>query len=382
MFFMEECMLKKKTKILIALLSILMLFAISIFGGFLGVFIQRKSKQNTMDFSSLVSSANKTVLFIGDGMGENHIKVASAFYEKEMFMTSFEKKGFVSTFSNSLVSPTDSAAAASALATGQKFDNKEVSRHNGIDVETISEIAKKTGIGVGIVTTDSLDGATPSCFSSHANRRGDSDEIIKGQIASQIDLFLGAGKNTYDNYQREIEAKGFVYSSNFSDFSLAQRRVFGSFESVVSKDGTNLAPTLEMLTEFAIDFFETNFPDGYFLMIEGAHIDKKSHSNQIFEMVEYLNSFDQSIKIAHDKLNTQNGVAIIVTADHETGGLQFNNQTKEQISNSLYTRTGHSSKDVPYFIFFKPSKDVDLQTLKSKIDNTDIFKLCKSFISK
>lgn len=382
MFFMEECMLKKKTKILIALLSILMLFAISILGGFLGVFIQRKSKQNTMDFSSLVSSANKTVLFIGDGMGENHIKAASAFYEKEMFMTSFEKKGFVSTFSNSLVSPTDSAAAASALATGQKFDNKEVSRHNGIDVETISEIAKKTGIGVGIVTTDSLDGATPSCFSSHANRRGDSDEIIKGQIASQIDLFLGAGKNTYDNHQREIEGKGFAYSSNLNDFSFAQRRVFGSFESVVSKDGTNLAPTLEMLTKFAIDFFETNFPDGYFLMIEGAHIDKKSHSNQIFEMVEYLNSFDQSIKIAHDKLIEQNGVAIIVTADHETGGLQFNNQTKEQISNSLYTRTGHSSKDVPYFIYFKPSKNVDLNALKPKIDNTDIFKLCKAFISK
>lgn len=375
-------MLKKKTKILIALLSILMLFAISIFGGFLGVFIQRKSKQDTMDFSSLVSSANKTVLFIGDGMGENHIKVASAFYEKEMFMTSFEKNGFVSTFSNSLVSPTDSAAAASALATGQKFDNKEVSRHNGIDVETISEIAKKTGIGVGIVTTDSLDGATPASFSSHANRRGDSDEIIKGQIESQIDLFLGAGKNTYDNYQREIEAKGFVYSSNFSDFSFAQRRVFGSFENVVSKDGTNLTPTLEMLTEFAIDFFETNFPNGYFLMIEGAHIDKKSHANQIFEMVEYLNSFDQSIKIVHDKLSTQNGVSIIVTADHETGGLQFNNQTKEQLSNSLYTRTGHSSKDVPYFIYFKPSKNVDLSALKSQIDNTDIFKLCKAFISK
>lgn len=375
-------MLRKRTKIIVAILSILMLIAVSVLGAFIGIKVQRKNQQNTMDFSSLVSSANKTVLFIGDGMGENHIKVASAFYEKEMFMTSFEKKGFVSTFSNSLVSPTDSAAAASALATGQKFDNKEVSRHNGIDVETISEIAKKTGIGVGIVTTDSLDGATPASFSSHANRRGDSDEIIKGQIESQIDLFLGAGKNTYDNFQSEIEGKGFAYSSNLNEFSFAQRRVFGSFESVVSKDGTNLTPTLEMLTEFAIDFFETNFPNGYFLMIEGAHIDKKSHSNQIFEMVEYLNSFDQSIKLAHDKLSAQNGVSIIVTADHETGGLQFNNQTKEQISNSLYTRTGHSSKDVPYFIFFKPSKDVDLQTLKSKIDNTDIFKLCKSFISK
>lgn len=375
-------MLRKRTKIIVAILSILMLIAVSVLGAFIGIKVQRKNQQNTMDFSSLVSSANKTVLFIGDGMGENHIKVASAFYEKEMFMTSFEKKGFVSTFSNSLVSPTDSAAAASALATGQKFDNKEVSRHNGIDVETISEIAKKTGIGVGIVTTDSLDGATPASFSSHANRRGDSDEIIKGQIASQIDLFFGAGKNTYDNYQREIEGKGFAYSSNLNEFSFAQRRVFGSFESVVSKDGTNLAPTLEMLTEFAIDFFETNFPNGYFLMIEGAHIDKKSHANQIFEMVEYLNSFDQSIKLAHDKLSGQNGVAIIVTADHETGGLQFNNQTKEQISNSLYTRTGHSSKDVPYFIYFKPSKNVDLNALKSQIDNTDIFKLCKSFISK
>lgn len=375
-------MLKKKTKIIVAILSILMLVAVSVLGVFVGIKVQRVGKQNTMDFSSLVSSANKTILFIGDGMGENHIKATSVFYEKEMFMTGLGKTGFVSTFSNSLVSPTDSAAAASALATGQKYDNKEVSRHNGIDVETISEIAKKTGIGVGIVTSDNLDGATPASFSSHADRRGDSDVIINGQIASGIDLFLGAGKGTYDEYQTEIEQNGFVYSSNLEDFSLEQERIFGSFESIVSKNGTKLTPNLEMLADFAISYFERNFPDGYFLMIEGAHIDKKSHSNQIFEMMEYLNSFDQSVKLVYDRLCSQRGVSIIVTADHETGGLQFNNQTKDEIDNSLYTRTGHSSKNVPYFIYYKPSKNVDLSVLKSQIDNTDIFKLCKAFISK
>lgn len=207
MFFMEECMLKKKTKILIALLSILMLFAISILGGFLGVFIQRKSKQNTMDFSSLVSSANKTVLFIGDGMGENHIKVTSAFYEKEMFMTSFEKKGFVSTFSNSLVSPTDSAAAASALATGQKFDNKEVSRHNGIDVETISEIAKKTGIGVGIVTTDSLDGQLLLAFRRTQTGEEIATKLLKGKSQAKSTFSLAQAKTPMITIKEKLKVK-------------------------------------------------------------------------------------------------------------------------------------------------------------------------------
>lgn len=370
----------KKRKIII---SVCVVFSIifAICGGFLGLVISRNIRLNTIDFSKIFGSSNKVVLFIGDGMGFNHIKATSSFYERQMFMTTFENQGQVSTFSNSLFSPTDSAASASSLATGKKYDNKEVSRHHGADIQTISELAKAKGIGVGIVTTDNLYGATPASFSSHANKRGDTDQIILGQLTSNIDLFLGAGKNTYENYKQTLIDKGYNYQNDLSLLQINQTKQFGVFESVVAVNGSNISPTLEMLTDYAVNYLEANFPNGYFLMIEGAHIDKRSHSNDIFGMMSYLNSFDSSIEICYDKLQSQSSIAMIVTADHETGGLNFNNQTKEEINNSLYTRSGHSSKDVPYFIFQKTESPIKVSSvLKSKIDNTDIFKLSKALL--
>lgn len=370
----------KKRKIII---SICVVFSIifAICGGFLGLIISRNTRLNTIDFSKIFGSSNKVVLFIGDGMGFNHIKATSSFYEREMFMTTFENQGQVSTFSNALFSPTDSAAAASSLATGKKYDNKEVSRHRGTDIQTISELAKAKGLGVGIVTTDNLYGATPASFSSHANKRGDTDQIILGQTKSGIDLFLGAGKNTYENYKQLFLDEGYNYQNDLSLLQMNQAKQFGVFESVVATNGSNTSPTLEMLTDFAVNYLETNFPNGYFLIIEGAHIDKRSHSNDIFGMMSYLNSFDKSIELCHGKLQSQTNVTLIVTADHETGGLKYSNQTKDEINNSLYTRSGHSSKDVPYFIFQKTQSTIKLNSvLKSKIDNTDIFKLSKSLL--
>ena len=190
----------KRKKIIIISISLVITIIFAIFGGFLGLILSRNAQLNTIDFSEITGSSKKVVLFIGDGMGVNHVKATSSYYEKQMFMTSLEYQGMVSTFSNSLFSPTDSAAAASSLATGRKFNNKEVSRHNGIDITTISEKAKNKGLGVGIVTTDNLYGATPASFSSHANNRGDTKQIVLAQAKSNIDLFLGAGKTTFTQF--------------------------------------------------------------------------------------------------------------------------------------------------------------------------------------
>ncbi len=372
----------KRKKIVIISISLVITIIFAIFGGFLGLILSRNAQLNTIDFSKITGSSNKVVLFIGDGMGVNHVKVTSSYYEKQMFMTSLEYQGMVSTFSNSLFSPTDSAAAASSLATGRKFNNKEVSRHNGIDITTISEKAKNKGLGVGIVTTDNLYGATPASFSSHANNRGDTKQIVMAQAKSNIDLFLGAGKTTYEAYKNLFENNGYNYKNDLSLFENNFEKQIGVFNNIVAENGDNISPTLEMLTEYAITYLEANYPNGYFLMIEGAHIDKASHSNDIFKMMRYLNSFDESIKICHNKLQTQPNVTIIVTADHETGGLNYNNQTKDEINNSLYTRSGHSSKNVPYFIYQKTESAIKLNSvLKNKIDNTDIFKLSEALLN-
>lgn len=372
----------KRKKIIIISISLVITIIFAIFGGFLGLILSRNTQLNTIDFSEITGSSKKVVLFIGDGMGVNHVKATSSYYEKQMFMTSLEYQGMVSTFSNSLFSPTDSAAAASSLATGRKFNNKEVSRHNGIDITTISEKAKNKGLGVGIVTTDNLYGATPASFSSHANNRGDTKQIVLAQAKSNIDLFLGAGKTTYEAYKNLFENNGYNYKNDLSLFENNFEKQIGTFNNIVAENGDNISPTLEMLTEYAITYLEANYPNGYFLMIEGAHIDKASHSNDIFKMMSYLNSFDESIKICHNKLQTQANVTIMVTADHETGGLNYNNQTKDEINNSLYTRSGHSSKNVPYFIYQKTESAIKLNSvLKNKIDNTDIFKLSEALLN-
>lgn len=373
--------MQKKNKIFLSILSIFAFLIFTVAGYFVGIAIYRNGMLNQSDYSKLVGEAKKTVLFIGDGMGENHIKVSSTYFDKEMYMTSLSLHGKVSTFSNNMLGPTDSAAAASALATGKKYDNGEVSRHAGKDIQTISEYAKSIGLGVGVVTTDSLYGATPASFSSHASDRGDKDDIIQGQLNSNIDLFLGAGLTKYNEFQIQFENKGYTYVSEYSALAETSQKVFGVFDSVVSKDGTNATPTLEMLSTYAISYMEQNFENGYFLMIEGAHIDKRSHSNKIFEMMDYLNSFDESIKVVSNKLAGQTGTAVIVTADHETGGLNYSGQSKDKIRNSMYSTSGHTAKDVPYYISINTDEIDVSKVIKSKIDNTDIFRLTKALIS-
>ena len=371
----------KRAKIWLTIIVSIVLIIFTSSVAFWGIILYKRARGSRQNYEALLGEANKVVLFIGDGMGDNHIKTTSSYLEKDIFFTSFETSGHCTTYSNAILAPTDSAAAASALSTGQKFYNKEVARHKGKDIVTISELAAAKGYGVGIVTTDSLSGATPASFSSHANKRGDSDEIIKGQISSNIKLFLGGGKSTYDSYRNGFEHAGYTYTSDYSNLSTENDKIIGSFANVEANNGTNETPTLEMLTKFALKYMETNCPDGYFLMIEGAHIDKRSHDNDIFGMVEYLGNFDNSIKYAYDTIGNNEKTAIIVTADHETGGLNYTGQTKSQINNKMYTRWGHSSREVPYYIHLQNSNLKPENIFRKVIDNTDIFRMCKSLLN-
>lgn len=374
----------RTSKILLWVVSAALVAILSVSLAFMGVVLNRTKNLYKTDFSRLHGLASKTVLFIGDGMGENHIKTTETYYGERAFMRSLGADGFVTTFSNNIGLPTDSAAAGSALATGQKFNNGEVARHGGNNVKSVAEYAKEKGLGVGIVTTDNLYGATPASFSSHANNRGDTSEIIKGQINDVVDLYLGAGKGEYTKYKSQFESKGFTFATSFNDVvgSVPGNKLIMPFSSLPSEDGTADTPTLEMCTEFALKFMEARFPGGYFLMIEGAHIDKKSHKNDIIPMTKYLQSFDNSIKIAYDKLQGFDS-AIIVTADHETGGLKYKDgETKDDIKNSLYTTKTHTGTNVKYFIFVKGLSLDELKAIiPAKIDNTDVNRIARALLA-
>lgn len=118
-------------------------------------------------FSELKGQSDRTILFIGDGMGDNHIKVTEAYMGKQLFFDDFWRPGDVITSCSNEFQATDSAAAASAMATGQKYQRGELAFKDGKNIQSISEYAKSLGKGVGIVTTDTLSGATPAGFSAH-----------------------------------------------------------------------------------------------------------------------------------------------------------------------------------------------------------------------
>ena len=357
------------------LVKITIISLITIIGLFLGIAgtinIARAVQQPEDTYEYLTGDAKKVILFIGDGMGENHISNTELYLDKKLFFTSFDKNGYMTTYSKNTYWPTDSAAAATAMATGNKVYNTSVAYEMGENITSISEIAKENGLGVGIITTDTLAGATPSAFSGHSSDRSDDIQIIESQLENNIDLYLGAGRERYSEYKNEWENKGYSFVDNYEQLLTKNYsgKIIGSFDEV-SYSTKDDKVTLSILTTYAIEYFERNYPDGYFLMIEGAHIDKMNHQNNILDMMNFMVDFDNSIKIAYDKFHDNKDVCLIVTADHESGGLQLAS-TKEELTDELYTTDGHTHDDVRYFIYQKDNSDI--YKISDIIDNTNIF---------
>ena len=320
----------------------------------------------------------KVVLFIGDGMGPNHVYNTELYTEESMYFSSFATKTFVDT--DSLSGTTDSSAAATAMATGQRIYNGKVAIDGSKKpITSITELAKRDKYGVGVITSDDITGATPAGFTAHALSRNNSAEILISQMVSPIDLLIGAGSHS-SVYETKFAEQGWTWVKDRSALTTENKRFVATFSVVNPENGTDTAPTLTEIASYAIDYMEKNYPTGYFLMIEGAKIDKASHSNDIATMMKNQVDFSNAIKAVDQKLSTQNaGYSLIVTADHETGGLQKAN-SKEEINNDLYTTEDHTPTDVP--LYFKSTLATVPQILSNElILNTDIFTLCKELLA-
>lgn len=375
----------------------------------------------------------KIVLMIGDGMGVSHVNCAQTYLEDGdlLNMKSLTYSGEVdpdslTTLENSNKA-SDSAAGATAIATGTRVYNDYVSMDKeGNSLTTIAELAKQQGLGVGIVTTDILYEATPAAFYSHTSNRYNFIDIRKDQYSCDFDLFLGADSyvenlladqdgyyykdstieedTTYTNgyiyelEQQKIEDAGYTYVTDYFKLDINSEKIFGAFPSIAKSkfkappsqgrlDGQlkNTTPCLSQLTEFAIEYMETNFPQGYFLMIEDNDIDvecenwndrtkdKMTERYITGDMVECLLEFDRSVGMVKNTLEkAQEDFAIIVTADHSTGSL-----VEEQGVEDIYSfwSSGHDPwANVPYFI---ESENLDFEDV---VLNTDIFTYMNSLL--
>ena len=294
-------------------------------------------------FAVLVSYAGPPkyiFLFIGDGMSTPQRMLADEFSrargEGQLVMNTFPVHATTRSCSaNSLV--TDSAAAATAIACGAKTDSGKV----GVDpknrrLESVAEVAKKSGKRVGIVTSVTINHATPAGFYAHRSHRRQGYEIGLDLIASGFDYFAGGGFGKYADDRKSPDYRGNLYElAAKSGYTVIRTR--DGFEKLrpgcgkvlisccsdalpYEIDSNGSIPTLAELTRKGIELLDN--PDGFFMMVEGGSIDWCGHGNEAAGNLTEVLGLDRAVRVAMEFAAKHPGeTLIIVTGDHETGGM-------------------------------------------------------------
>lgn len=304
---------------------------------------------------------DNVILMIGDGMGPNHLELAKQERGVTLFMEeNCDLHGFSKTRSTSS-SVTDSAAGGTALACGVRTTNRYVASYwydplGWFSVpRTLAEAAKLSGRRSGVITTDHTDGATPASFTAHTNDRGNSADISTQQATSSFDLIWGGECDTFDpslaadNGFTVLTTKREMDALRPGSKSFAQFNYEWMWRTEVPDVVTS--PTLSQMTAKAIELLDND--DGFFLMVEGAHIDKWSHTSneadnyatKVANAAEAVEEFDRAIEIAANFAKNDGSTLVVVTADHETGGITL------QDGKYVYTKTSHTGVDVPLIVF-------------------------------
>lgn len=289
--------------------------------------------------------AKYVFFFIGDGMGVNQVNVTEMYRAalqgrigtERLVFGNFPVAGIATSYSAS--NPiTDSAAGGTALATGTKTYNGAI----GVDtdkqpLQSVAARAKASGKKVAILTTVGINHATPAAFYGHQPDRGMYDEIAREMPASGFDFFAGSGilrsdKERVPSLEPVMEEGGYAIAHGMDEY----REKSGDADKMLllqpedaddnslpyaidRKDGDM---TLAQMTEAAIDFLMKEKNRGFFLMAEGGKIDWACHSNDLATVVNEVIDFDNAIKVAYEFYKKHpKETLIVVSADHETGGL-------------------------------------------------------------
>jgi alkaline phosphatase len=285
-----------------------------------------------------VKPAKYVILMIGDGMGSPQ-RVAAELYLRsrqgdktaQLQMNTLPVKGMTTT--QAADNPvTDSAAAATALACGEKTKNGVI----GMDadcakaLETIAEVAKKQGKKVGIVSSVPIDHATPASFYAHNPKRSDYYEIAVSLPGSGFDYFAGVPFLGNDKAKKRplpadlAQKAGYQIVRTEAEFKALKKGagktlVLTDVAYQINEKGGEL--NLKDLTEKGLEVLDN--PNGFFLMVEGGKIDWSGHANDLATNVREVLAFDEAVASALQFYNEhKEETLLIVTADHETGGMR------------------------------------------------------------
>jgi len=364
------------------------------------------------------------ILMIGDGMGFEQVKAASLYAYGDVNSLPFEKyyRGEMMTHSENSyldkIHATDSAAAGTAMATGQKVNNNVISQKSGKPIKTILEHLQEQSKATGLVTTVPITHATPAVFAAHTRHRNRYRDIANDYLnQTRPNILFGAyyanGKGMTENKAKQAgytvvktrEQMQHVVEHIDQD-STEEVFIAGLFSpdempweydyyypcknpllrpgsgqvSQVRKNDTptyDTVPHLSEMTAAALNMLD-NDSNGFFLMVEGGMIDWAGHDNiiedNIFETLEFARAFQVVLNWAGDREDT----LIIVTADHECGGLKVvKSLRKGLIPEVLWASKDHTGLNVPVYAIGPGAKE-----FVGVIDNTEIFTIIMKLTNK
>lgn len=328
------------------------------------------------------------ILMIGDGMGKNIIRASEIVKGDKLIMNGMAHSTTVTTYSQSVTDGdaeyTDSAASATAISTGVKTLNDYIGVDpDGNDIETICEYAQSLNMKTGLVARQVMCHATPAGMAVHNLSRNNYPKIMLDMVRSDVDVMLGGGSQYYSDYKTiqdavdEADYKYITTAQELNSVSEEDGKLLGLF-AYDNMASAGLTPTLETMTSKALEVLDNE--DGFFLMVEGSNIDTCEHKGDMQTTLEQMQGFEQAVDCALAWAQDHPGTLVIVTADHETGGVTLpENPTPEDINDSCFTSGGnHTNSDVALMASGAQSAGLCENEL---IDNTDIAKYMRSVLA-
>lgn len=322
------------------------------------------------------------IIMIGDGMGVSQVFAGMTANKGELYLNLFKCIGFSRTQSaNKYV--TDSAAGGTALSTGTRTNNGYIAVDTaGQPLKTILEIAEEKGMATGLIATSTITHATPASFIAHNISRGDQVGIATDFLKTDIDVFIGGGKNYFNqrednrNLLDELTAKGYQIADGLEAISKVKSgKLAGFIADEVPGKAVSRNEALSISIKTGLDILDDS-KDGFFAMIEGSQIDWGGHAQSVEYIAREMMDFDKSIgevlKFAAENKET----LIIVTADHETGGLAIvdGNLAEGEVA-AMCPINYHTGVMVPVFAFGPGAEN-----FMGIYNNTEIFEKMKALM--
>jgi alkaline phosphatase len=298
------------------------------------------------------------ILLIGDGMGVSQVFAGLTANRGHLFLENCKYIGFSKTQSADDYI-TDSAAGGTALSCGVKTYNGAI----GVDVDgkpikTILEEASEKGLATGLVSTSAITHATPASFIAHQAKRSSYEDIAADFLNTDIDVFIGGGLEHFTKRKDgrdltdELKRKGYEVETDLNKIKKVKKgKLAGLTADVHNGRMEERGDMLPIATETALNILDNN-NNGFFLMVEGSQIDWGGHAGSTIYITEDMLDFDKVIGKALEFAAKDKETLIVITADHETGGMAITGGDMQKgIVKAGFPTGGHTAVMVPIFSY-------------------------------